>query len=645
MKQLLRFLTVTFVAAGIVGTAYADWTADGSPISTADDLQMNPVIISDGGSGTLIAWQDRRNGTDFDIYVQKLDASGNALWTPDGVAVCTEAADQTDPRIASDGAGGVIVVWEDARTTTNFDIYVQRVDTDGNALWTANGVEACILDLNQHNPVIVSDDAGGAIVVWQDHRIGQPDIYAQRFNDMGDTLWTAGGIPVCAASRPQQIPVAVSDDHGGVIASWVDRRAGLGDIYVQRLDSDGSAQWTTNGVALCTDIEDQGAPAIVVDQLGGAFVAWADKRSGGWDIYANQVDALGVPLPTANGIAVCTAAGDQTNPAIAHNGFVLSGGDAIVAWEDTRDGNSDIYARLFENGGNTAWAADGVPLCTAPLDQVKPVVAYDGVDGVVVAWQDQRPNFHTDIYAQRVDANGNFLWDVNGMKVCGSVGGQYDPVIASGDAGSAIVAWEDMRSGTYDVYAQRTLGAPTAVAILSFDATSSVGGVALQAAFRSDLTVEGVHVYRGNARGSLARIADVAASGAGFEFFDRDVAPGETYRYQIGVVDADGEFFSPIVVVTVAALTVGLDQNRPNPFNPSTTIHFVVPAREHVSLVVFDASGRKVRTLVDEDGVVGPRDTVWDGRDDRGVAQSSGVYFYRLQIGKHVESRKMVLLK
>ena len=183
------------------------------------------------------------------------------------------------------------------------------------------------------------------------------------------------------------------------------------------------------------------------------------------------------------------------------------------------------------------------------------------------------------------------------------------------------------------------------MAITSFDAIAEAGTVTLRAAFRSDLTIESVRVYRSDAGGSLARIAEAAADRDGFEYTDADVTPGDTYRYQIGVVDGDGEFFSPIVDVSVAALSGGLEQNRPNPFNPSTTIHFVVPSRERVSLVVYDAGGRKVRTLVDEDGVAGTRDSVWDGRDDRGVEQSSGVYFYRLQVGKHVESRKMVLLK
>lgn len=88
-----------------------------------------------------------------------------------------------------------------------------------------------------------------------------------------------------------------------------------------------------------------------------------------------------------------------------------------------------------------------------------------------------------------------------------------------------------------------------------------------------------------------------------------------------------------------------LRQNVPNPFNPSTTIRFELAASERVAVSVFDASGRLVRTLIDETRGAGPHEVRWDGRNARGVAQASGIYFYRLTAGSFTESRKMVLLK
>jgi hypothetical protein len=90
----------------------------------------------------------------------------------------------------------------------------------------------------------------------------------------------------------------------------------------------------------------------------------------------------------------------------------------------------------------------------------------------------------------------------------------------------------------------------------------------------------------------------------------------------------------------------GVDQNFPNPFNPSTTIRYTVgTAGGQVTLSVYDVTGRLVRTLVNELRTPGQKHAVWDGRDEHGQRVSTGVYFYRLQAPGFEQTRKMVLLK
>lgn len=88
-----------------------------------------------------------------------------------------------------------------------------------------------------------------------------------------------------------------------------------------------------------------------------------------------------------------------------------------------------------------------------------------------------------------------------------------------------------------------------------------------------------------------------------------------------------------------------LGQNQPNPFNPSTMIRFTVPHAGNVSLVVFDASGRPVRTLIDGVQSAGEAVVSWDGRDDGGRMVASGVYFYKVSMAGMAASKKMLLLK
>ena len=89
----------------------------------------------------------------------------------------------------------------------------------------------------------------------------------------------------------------------------------------------------------------------------------------------------------------------------------------------------------------------------------------------------------------------------------------------------------------------------------------------------------------------------------------------------------------------------GLAQNFPNPFNPVTNIHFMLPEAADVQLVVYDLMGRKVRTLVTGSQTAGYKTVVWNSKDDAGIPVSAGMYIYELRSGSHSVIQKMVLLK
>jgi hypothetical protein len=98
-----------------------------------------------------------------------------------------------------------------------------------------------------------------------------------------------------------------------------------------------------------------------------------------------------------------------------------------------------------------------------------------------------------------------------------------------------------------------------------------------------------------------------------------------------------------------------LTQNYPNPFNPSTTIGYSIAATAHVTLIIHDALGRKVATLVDELQIPGRHSVTWNASNVANQTQSrrlesssglaTGIYYCRLTVGNHVETRAMVLLK
>jgi flagellar hook assembly protein FlgD len=91
---------------------------------------------------------------------------------------------------------------------------------------------------------------------------------------------------------------------------------------------------------------------------------------------------------------------------------------------------------------------------------------------------------------------------------------------------------------------------------------------------------------------------------------------------------------------------MSLSQNFPNPFNPETRIRLEIGgAGERVTLRIYDAAGRLVTTLLDNEFVVGERIVRWDGRRDGGGRVATGVYFYRLEAGGQTLSRKLAVIR
>jgi IPT/TIG domain len=343
------------------GSIAPGWAADGVGIRTAAaNSATSPQITSDGSGGAIIAWQDYRSGSNYvDIYAQRVLAGGSIApgWAADGVGIRSASLnDAANPQVTSDGSGGAIIAWRDYRSG-KYDIYALRVLSGGTIApgWAADGVgiRTAAADSAQ-NPQIASDGSGGAIITWTDYRSGtKGDIYAQKMLSSGSTApgWAADGVGIrTAAADSADYPQIAPDGSGGAIITWQDGRSGTkSDLYAQRVLSGGSTApgWAADGVGIRTAAANNSSePQITSDGSGGAIITWYDTRRSvsNEDIYAQRVLSSGSTAPgwTADGVGIRTAAAsDAYYPQITSDG---SGG-AIITWEDTRSGKSDIYAQ------------------------------------------------------------------------------------------------------------------------------------------------------------------------------------------------------------------------------------------------------------------------------------------------------------
>ena len=434
-------------------TIFSQW--QGMPVSVATNSQVNPVMTTDGSGGVIVAWQDKRNGKS-EIFVQRMDANGLPIWTNNGIPICTLDS-SFNPVIVSDGTGGAIIAWESYRGSTTTDIFAQRVNSTGSVQWTLDGLPVCVVVFEQDTISMISDGLGGAILTWQDYRSnnGFPDVYAQRMNTIGTMLWTANGVNICNQAASQRGPKLVSDGLGGAFITWFDSRAGDYDIYTQRIGNAGAVQWTTNGIATCTMATDQFRPDICSDDAGGVIITWYDFRSTtDYNIYAQRQGPLGAIVWAVNGVVINNnVAYTQDEPKIVPDGI----GGAIISWTDYRTGvapgTADIYVQRVNTTGTVQWTATGIIICTAAGNQIKSQLVSDGNNGAYIVWEDHRNAGNSDIYAQRIASNAAITWSANGFGISTMGFDQLNPMIVSNGNLGAIVVWQDYRSGNnYDIY-------------------------------------------------------------------------------------------------------------------------------------------------------------------------------------------------
>ncbi|MFN8586194.1 MAG: hypothetical protein U0704_00195 [Candidatus Eisenbacteria bacterium] len=491
--------------------------------------QLGGRSAPDPAGNTFVTWVDTRGPWGSSLWVQKLDAAGVPQWTEGGTPVSVDQARRSDPSVVSDGAGGVWVVWENdlADDMLSTDICVQWFDAAGTAQLAANGLAIGAAANRQIDPQAVSDGAGGIVVAWSDRRASiMGDIYAQRVTTDGTPAWTANGIAICTAANDQSAPRLCTDGNHGAIVVWTDQRVSETEeaIYAQWVNRFGAVQWTANGLPVTTTWTEQFSPVVGSDGAGGAIVAWVDlSPTFEADLRAQRFAANGTRRWGANGAVVCSATDTQMAPIAVEDGA----NGLIVAWTDYRgDLDGDFYAQRVDSTGAGLWTANGAVLCDDPSGGGSLDATTDGAGGAIFAWRDQRASQPFDLYGQRLDSNGAPQWGTNGMSLSAAFAYEIDPQVSSDGAGGAVVTWYDTRSRQdQDVFAQRV----------------SAAGALLW-------TANGVPVYEHGPQLYPA----VCAGGAGSTFVTWWQKRNGEYDIMARKVDAAGHPLSPTVAVCTA---------------------------------------------------------------------------------------------
>jgi hypothetical protein len=596
------------------------FSSDGTPetpvfkvdTTTTSYPRENPWVGSDTTGRYMIAWTDYTPSFPT-IYTQRFDSLGQAIESRLRVSDPEATGERHNPALSTNPAGAFVVCWMDKRNL-NYDIYAQTVRSDG---FPQQEEDFPINDdssgANQMSPRIKTKSDGGFMVVWEDFRNSNSDIYLKRFDLNGNPLGNDFRVNDSLGYIYHGLPEVACDQSGNFVVVWEDGRVGL-DIYGQLFDHSGNpvgSNFKVNGDS-GTDLHN--SPSCDMSKSGDFVVVWSAKAGNVKNIYGRLFGSNGLPKDTCFEINDDDPEVDDPGPKVSLDSL----GNFMVAWKDKRDGQEHIYLQRYDYngvkiGGNFPLQSDN-PNPT----QSQPDLDLNQQGEFVVVWVESEK-----ILAQRYDNSATPIGN-NIVVVDNPSSSPQNPQVKITDNGYFVVVWTDHRGGGSDIYFQTYLnGSPRGPNHL----VNTDTGQALQ--IYPDIDLWDNFLY--------SVWMDNRIPGDGFDIFFSTLNFKET-----DVEDEEGKKNLPKKFV--------LYQNYPNPFNPFTRIQFRVQSIEyrgplHTTLTIYNVLGQKVRTLVDEPKRAGSYEVTWDGKDDQGKEATSGIYFYQLRVRDQILTKKMLLLR
>ncbi|MFC1887550.1 choice-of-anchor J domain-containing protein [Candidatus Cloacimonadota bacterium] len=279
------------------------WGDSGITLSGDNDYTWPQVIPIENDEIILKFFEDSGNfpATTRHVLAQRIDADGNLVWPEDtiisnagGISIWTQIFS-----MVSDGNNGFFIAWDDDRDM-NMDEqgYIQHIDSDGNALFTDNGIEiATTGNRERFSPQLVYDSSSEELTAyWRNTDSSQNSIgiCGQKFDINGDYLWGFDGIDIINLSATNLQIIGVRDSPFGIAIIFEEAHDAINSVIkAMLLDSDGEFVWDDQNVELCS-IDSQKLHPVASDFASNQWVAvWEDTRNDGGDIYAQNVSFNG----------------------------------------------------------------------------------------------------------------------------------------------------------------------------------------------------------------------------------------------------------------------------------------------------------------------------------------------------------------
>ncbi|MDD5087620.1 MAG: T9SS type A sorting domain-containing protein [bacterium] len=385
------------------------------------------------------------------------------IWDPHGVPILQNGALEWERAVAQQENGNALVAWSDMRSGSR-DVYAQMISPDGAMAWDSAGVDVTRHGAEQSNPV-AAPTTNGWIVAWIDYR-DEPrgggtygyggDVWAQRMDGAGNLLWSSQGVYGVCIDRisSETVPGSlrlISDNAGGAWITWIASISYYPTLLVQHVTFQGTVDWPSPIIISDRTGGDYG---VISDGAGGIVLAWSYQT--GMDVYAIRATRIQSDggLPWGESITVASMPPIRNGePRLCSDG---SGG-AYVAWNSHIAGSQDydIWAQRLSANGEAMWQANGVCLCSLPGYRMNLSLASSRsgsvTDGCLLTWEDDREyTGYARYFAQKLNPAGLARWEENGTLFCDSARAYCKLSICSDGAGGLVGVCEDYSATSED---------------------------------------------------------------------------------------------------------------------------------------------------------------------------------------------------
>lgn len=414
MKTLTNSLLLILLLFSM--NVFSQWSTDPENpgiVCGQPESQSSVRAFSDGNEGIYIFWLDSRSGVSQSVYGQHYDAAGYSQWEADGRLIVSHSTLISSFTVAGYENGDIIIGWLTKSVAASLPdtLLLQKLGTEGEKLWPVDLVAATstepepydIAHINSFGFAPVNDMY--AVFIRAGYGFGFQGNRYSYFNSNGVMEGVVNGWPIGPQSDFGSSGFMATTDGSGDVILYYSTGNGMGAaLGVVRAGEGGSVAWGPVYATEGSSGLNYGFTASI-DEGGAIFIWQGSGSNGSVDLFARRITNSGTFGWEGGILSLCGAQGTQSNPIIRKSGSTY-----FIAWADARPGVSpgwyDIYTQKLDSSGAFLWAADGVETASFNTYDPYPRLAIDAEDNIIVAFQSNVSGY----IAQKITPDAQLPW-------------------------------------------------------------------------------------------------------------------------------------------------------------------------------------------------------------------------------------------